>query len=963
MAETWGVVALVIMATWTRGVSEWMQRKSGLEQGTHFTCIYGVHESVIQHLCNESLQNEAAAVHGVKMVARQNTGAILIRNTHKYLGQHKGYRLVMVVRRPPSFTKTLPVPRSLCEQAMGQVPTGENNSFCTSMQPIFKSIDKTTIDLGNRIREVDNDIEILLKGGLQLRSKRTRAPLEIVGEFSKTVFGTALEREVTQLQDMARQVHRYMSDVSNYTGAVRNITVHFMNATASKLDGLSGDLLTQASYIKHVAMATEDTKRTLASVGRAAVQEEWWIKYIMAILSSKLLHSQTLANYLAHKRELVASLETLRAGRISTGIVPIRQMKESILEVGRQVRHKGYRLATRNIGFYYDDFLSAYTFTEKHIYMNFHVPIMRTRSSFEVFRIKSFPVPINAREHVGYTQLSQLPDYILVDRVKRQYIETSKEDMEECVSGHLLLCPVPFASHSFSNPSCALGLYLNDRVMTSAKCRHVVSPGAPMPAMLLPAGDSSVIASHGKGEAILACQNNKTTLEPCSLCSYDIPCNCTLSLDNVFLDGMDPQCMLDTLTVSYAINLPVIDALNISLGNATPAVTFTTPLDIMIPNISSYIKRITQSYGSGYAVDLSRYAADLKGLSIPEQSNSMTLPNLHDYDSRTVQTALPLVFSVLAAILAGVALYRTNRLLGIAAYAAPVRGDRIQLSPAVPTLPVFPSLRLKQPTANIQDMIAAMTYQEKIMTSVLMIILLYVLAKVTKAIMHCLVKACCRVMQCWPRGLKILGGREAKKVTWTTTEVLLKVQSGARVEVLKMGRIFDDIGVLESVVVLHIWVAYVDVYCLSSVFCLSSALTIEYKVGRADKRFEGGDRIWASRPQGTHMRSALTRRRDLGAGEVAIVLQQGERRRQLVHNGRPRTGEEGTRDRPFAQGNAAEFQSGGRVDRLYPMPPPSSPELNRDPEEGARLMEQHYRFDHAGLGLTPPPPPKYNLEP
>lgn len=899
------------------------------------------------------------------MLPRQNAGAVLVRSRHRYLGHHQGFRLVMAVRRPPRYHKHTPISRSLCEEALRKAPTGENSSFCTSMRPIFTNINRIIQGLEADINETEGEIEMLLRGGLDEGVRRTRAPLEIVGELSKTVFGTAMEKEVRRLSNAAQAVHRYLNNMSNYTVKIRDVSVQYMNATAAKIESISQDLLEQAAYIKHIAAATEETKRTLASVGRAAVQEEWWIKYIMAVMTSKLLQAQTLRGYLSYKREFVTSLEKLRGGKVSAAIIPTGEMMGSINEVGRRMTEQGYRMLVRDLGFYYDDFMTVYTFSKTHLYLTFQIPVARKRSSYQVFRITVFPVPINSREHVGYSKLTKLPDYIFINNVTQSYIEARKEDLDECVADHLLLCPIPLVVAEYTRPSCALGLYLNDRAMTEKECTHTVTPAAEMPTILMPAGGSSVIASHGREGAILVCKTNKTIIEPCSLCRYTIPCNCSIHIGDRFVDGMDPQCMMGTLTVEYAINIPVIDAFKISLRNASLTMTYKTPLDIILPNITSYIRRITQKYGTGYALDLRRYASELGSMSPPGPPGAMEPYGSFQYTSKTVQIAFSLILSVMAAILAGAALYRTNRLLGMVAYASAVRGNRIQLAPPVPTLPNFPTLRLKEPTANIQDMISAMTYQEKIMTGVLLLVLFYIMTKALRTVGGCIIKTCCKKLLCGVQGLGKFCGRQTEGDSSGVTEVWLKVQAGRKIEMLLLGTLFDDIGVVGAVIIPHIWVAYVDVYCLSSVLCLSANLTIDYQIGAEEKRFVAGDRIWASRLQGARMRAALNRGGESRAGEVAVIIQQGTKRRQLIptRERNARAGDMERRGREFRpQWDRRGEKAREGANRLYPNPTPSSPELGGDPEEGVGLMNGHYGRGSGANGLTPPPPPKYDLD-
>lgn len=903
---------------------------------------------------------------GIKVLPRQNAGAILVRSTQRYLGQHQAFKLVMAVQRPPVYHRPPPASKSLCEEVIRKTPTGENSSFCTSMRPILRNTERIIQNLEEGIRETEGEIEALLHGGMNEQSRRTRAPLEIVGELSKTVFGTAMEKEVWRLRNVVHSVHSYLNSMSNYTVRVRDISVHFMNDTATKIENMSQDLLQQASFIKHIVAATEETKRTLASVGRAAVQEEWWIKYILAVMTSKLLQAQTLRGYLSYKREFVGSLERLREGKVSSAIIPTREMIRSITDVTRHVTKMGYELLIKDLGFYYDDFMTAYTFSAKHLYLSFQIPIARTGSLYHIFRITTFPVPINAMEHAGYSRLTNLPDYIMINNVTQSYIEANRPDLDECVTGHLLLCPLPLGRKTYGSPSCALGLYLNDRSMTRNECAHVVSPGATMPTLLLPVGGLGVIASHGREEASLACSNNNTVLEPCSLCSYTIPCHCSLKVGSTYISGMDPQCAIGKLTVTYAINLPIIDAFNISLRNASPAVTFQTPLDIKIPNITSYIRKITQRYGKDYAIELRQYAAELRSMSTPELAGDTNSDMQLGNDGKTMSMVFSLILSVVAAILAAAALYRTNKLLGMAVYASAVRGDRIQLSPAVPTLPDFPSLTLKEPTANIQDMISAMTYQEKIMTGVLLLVLFYIVTKALRAVGGCILKTCCRRLLCGVLGARAAGKKGNKGPAAVETEVWLKVHAGGKIETLLLGIIFDEMGVLTEVTLPQVWIAYVDVYCLSSVLCLSSNLTINYQVGNQEKRFVAGDRVWTNRLQGTRVRAALNNGGETGAGEAVVVLRQGDKRRQLIPNEgtgmRPRGSQERRRGRPVPHMNRRTEELRGGAGMLYPCPTPSSPEIDNDSEEGVSLMKGHYVRGEGRNGLTPPPPPKYDMD-
>lgn len=898
-------------------------------------------------------------------------GAILVQNPSRYVGSHKGYKLVMAIKRPPRLRVAAPGERSLCEDTMDKVLTGDDKSFCMSMLPVISSTNKLIGDLERQIEETDNEIDGLLSEvPIRSGSRRGRAPLEIVGKLSKTVFGTALESEVQQFQHTAQTVQNYLSKMANYTNTVRGTSVRFMNATAGKFRSLTKDLQLQATYIQRVASATNATKYTIASVGRAAVQEEWWIKYILTLTAAQSLRAQTLRGYLSHKRDLVRALERLRDGKGSAGLIPFSEMTDSIREAETHINRRGYKIVIRDVGFYYDNLLTSYTFSSTHIYMLVHIPIARIPSYYKVYRLSIFPIPINSRAHLGYSRLRQLPDYLLIDEIAESHSEMSALEMTDCTQGHLLLCPIPRVAKSFTSPSCALGLFLNNRTITGRECKHEVSPGRMMPEMIIPVGNSSALASHGSSGGELSCENNASTLEPCNLCMYRVPCGCILTVGGMSLTSTESYCSVGTLTVSYAVNLPVVDALNISLMHATPAAMYKNPLDIIIPNITTYIERLNRKYGKDYALDLGQYARELNDLQIPQLTDSGEATRLlTNTNVWTMSTITTLTISAAAIIMAGVALYKVNRLLSVIAYSAAARGDRIQLLPAVPTLPVLPLLKLKEPTANIQDMLSAMTYQEKIMTGVLLIILFYVMGKFLKAIVWGGMKFCCTKLCCFSSRIRALCGRH-KGAMIPATNILLKIRVGTKFEILNIGTLFDDLGVIEGALVPQVWLAYVDIFCLSSVLCLTSALIIEYRVGKREKQQVIGDRVWTGRPQGARIQTVLKGEgRELEACEVVVILQQGDKRRQLVPEVREAEmiGEQG-RDYGMGRHGAGfltphrmrnEGARGGRK-ALYPCPTPSSPDLN--PDENARLMGRPFPDNATGNGLTPPPPPKYHFE-
>ena len=230
-------------------------------------------------------------------------------------------------------------------------------------------------------------------------SRSKRALLPFIGSLSHTLFGTATSKEVNRLKEhilslenkeitMASQFEKHSKDLSS-----------FMSLTNDRL----------SSFKTHIADNHEAIIKVTHLFSKTTHTNEVNLKFTMHIVKNIYLSMALQENLL----QFVLGMQALINHNLSPLLIPITDMKSTILNINARLRKSNSELFVRDMSSHelYSDPKFHWTFTKSSLYITYYFPLSSSIPDLTLYKIHNIPVPLdNNSSHV--TVLTNLPNYL-----------------------------------------------------------------------------------------------------------------------------------------------------------------------------------------------------------------------------------------------------------------------------------------------------------------------------------------------------------------------------------------------------------------------------------------------------------------------------------------------------------------------------------------------------------------------
>ena len=293
-------------------------------------------------------------------------------------------------------------------------------------------------------------------------------------------------------------------------------------------------------------------------------------------------------------QKFVQGINILTKGYLSPGLFPISKAKKILLKIQTEVLRKYDDLTLESTSSVLLYKLKTVSYVKRQVgdnvflHIGIQIPLYRTKGILPLYNIQTYPVPFSTghkketdqKVDDRFTQLTDVSDFIAVSDSQENYILFSLADFYSCKGNNpnLKICSTGTSTiidkRSFNRP-CEFLLFQDKHREIADKCSFNVlqiSPTMVVGGAVQLHSDSTFLmhASHGSDFAYeetwrLSCpdlpKSPTTNIPVCPMCRIKIPCYCSLSGKNFYLNQRFTDCdeeNHDEIEYFQSVNVPVL---------------------------------------------------------------------------------------------------------------------------------------------------------------------------------------------------------------------------------------------------------------------------------------------------------------------------------------------------------------------------------------------------------------------
>ena len=479
-------------------------------------------------------------------------------------------------------TFQLPVPRRINVPRLGTCH--KDNNTCLLIGQLSAQINslrtETALLLNNTIETVHRFIS---QATIQ-KSRSARSLLPFIGQFSKTLFGTATLDDINTL---AKHINALTRKNNELGIALTQHGAHFssfINSANKRMDNLMKGIQDNEMAIKYVQTQIQTVASNIQTT----------FTHMNDLLITQLEHS----NHLNHElEEFKLGIIDLVKGKLSPLLLKPETLKSALHDVQKLLdkSYPGFGLAYRDIQDVYSAGNFLFARNNSNIYITIKLPLTYRPKPLVLHKLTAIPVPINETASHATTLLN-LPTYFLISDDNEYYASLSEIDISKCYGKRQLYCPFNLALRPATSHSCELGLFLNNKQMVHSFCNFRFLENSIQPKIV--ELNPTTILVYRISLLSLECGQTQKMVTGCDFCLMQIPCICSVTTTQFYLKPRLTACQNETrnITKLHPINLALLqEFFDSSVTEHIYAdTTFQKPINVSTPAFKIYDHEINQ---------------------------------------------------------------------------------------------------------------------------------------------------------------------------------------------------------------------------------------------------------------------------------------------------------------------------------------------------------------------------------
>ena len=423
---------------------------------------------------------------------------------------------------------------------------GELQQYMKEYDSLLKQSMLTIEDNENKIRKLLPEQLAINRG--QLRTKR--APFEFIADISNALFGTASEK---QLKILAKHVV-----------AIENGNKNSLNNLQHNIDELHSYQITVNDRIGNLKKAIEESQNIITTLKWAHQRNDRMMKAKWNSLyrgmsfrvhhlkqSVRLLHAYNvqflkfLSTLYFDSNDRVTGIQRLLQGYLDVNIIPPNILEEVLNNVQNILRDRyvDFELVNDNIVFYYSRPLTGVLHTKDNLYVKINIPIQRSSTLFNVFKVENIPQPHVFNNTNVLTRLN-LPSHFAISKDLNSFIELDPSDLLDCKGNFIKHCNNELIPRLRSSASCVSSIFLDHKAQVEKLCETdiILKPKINWQSVSS-LGSSKYFISTFNTEWLLSCPGGHVTKikgKPYSI--VKVNCACQLQSNNFVITSSTNEC-------------------------------------------------------------------------------------------------------------------------------------------------------------------------------------------------------------------------------------------------------------------------------------------------------------------------------------------------------------------------------------------------------------------------------------
>ena len=503
---------------------------------------------------------------GVKQMQRINYGVAFQKQSEIVLGQeywHHTFEIPLPKKRVDSSFPVCDIVHQNC-YILNQVIS----QLSAIKEQVGSSINRTVDFIHHLVPKMDPSLMS------EYHSRSKRGLFDFVGSISKSLFGTATVEDVRKL---ARHVNILINKSNKFAKAMAHhdtLLSSFMVKTDERFENLMQGI--QQNY-EHIENITMETSKFIAHFENVSLK-------LSNLLIKQMNSSSVINKYL---EELKLGLHEMIKGKLSPFIIHPKVLKHTIhhIQLILSEKFKGFYLIHTDPSHYYSSAQLLFARNHSTLYLSVKFPISTFSSPLSLYKVFSYPVPVNDTSNHG-TQILDLPEYFVLTPDNQRYASLSSKKLSFCSGTEILYCSFSLTLVSSVKASCVSSLFLNAKSEIHQLCdfRFLLDVLKPSVEEIF----HNTLLVYKTKTLAFDCQSYHKIVKGCNFCLIQTPCMCSVSTDSFFIPKKVEQCQnhTDDITILHPVNLALIqqffsaESYNTIVGDTT----FTTPVDITLPH-------------------------------------------------------------------------------------------------------------------------------------------------------------------------------------------------------------------------------------------------------------------------------------------------------------------------------------------------------------------------------------------
>ena len=515
------------------------------------------------------------------------------------------------------------------------------------------------------------------------RSRSKRSLLPFIGDLSRSLFGTATEKEVKQM--------------AKHIDLLEKRNAGLAEAFAQYSDDLSSFMTVANRRHNNLRQTIQDNHQAITALAQDMSEISNHLHHNLqfsVLLNREIYLAMTLQEGL---QEFLHGIHGLLHHQLSPYMLPYKDIQSTINSINNKLKQSSSQLSVKDLSpkeiYSWKNFI--WTYKHDSLFVTLKFPLVSPISHVHVYRIYALPVPFNdTSDHT--TILKNLPEYLAITKDRHYYsFPPSKLWTDGILNAQQHNLPM----HPIAEPSCAIALFFDNKHNIQSYCDFRVQINAIKPS-IIHINEGRYLLSNVTN-IYLRCPSGMRQEKGCKFCVFAVPCLCDITTDAVYFPPRLNHCEDDAtkVTVVHPVNLAVLAHFHDEelLYHINGDSLFEAPLAAPTPKINIFHHNFSEFIAADNKDDLSlqRIANAIKNDKIVFQTLAdPILDQLHFDDDGSLMswTSLiaisdTLIIAVLCVVVAGLGLkvYTMSKVLAALQLANAVEGrPYIYLLPSTP---------------------------------------------------------------------------------------------------------------------------------------------------------------------------------------------------------------------------------------------------------------------------------------